>query len=755
MPLRRGLLALLALFCVTPLAPAADWFHWRGPWQTGVSPDKDLPASWSPEGGKDSNLVWKAPYRSRSTPIVMNGRVYLINYAEDKGPETIQERVLCLDAQTGKKLWEYRFNVWHTDIVTVRLGWTNLAGDPATGNVYAHGTQGMLFCFDRDGKILWKHSLTEEYGRITGYGGRVTSPTVDQNLVIIGMLNSSWGDQKSGNRWVAFDKRNGKVVWWSQPGRQPKNTYYCVPVVAVIGGQRLLISGGADGGVHAMKVRTGEPVWSYYFGTTAVNSSPVVKGNLVYIGQGVENPDNNLQGRIICVDGSQVSKGQPKLVWQRDGIKARYASPILHDDKLYMPDDIGRLYCLDAKTGKDLWRRPFSYGRNTRGSPVLADGKIYVGEVTSRFYILKPGPKTCEVLHEQFFPSPDGVSDVEMNGSPAVAEGRVFFSTSEATYCIGKPGVKGQPWAKVEPATDHTDTPGHLQIFPAEVAVHPGASVTFKARLFDTKGNFLKEVPAEWTLPTPPAPKGAKSGPPALKGVIESGVLAVNAKVPAQQGYVRATFNGLTATARVRVAPVLPYSQDFTALPDGAVPGGWVNALGKYVVKTVNGEKVLAKVTDKASPLVARGSTYIGLPNLSDYTIEADVQGGKKGDDMPDVGVGANRYTLVLAGNIQKLRILSWDALPRIDSTVPFAWKPGTWYRLKLTVDVKGDTAVVRGKAWPRGEKEPEAWTVQVTDPRPNRNGSPTLYGYVLNNLNNTPGTDVYYDNVRITPNPK
>ena len=116
----------------------------------------------------------------------MNGHVYFFNYVEAAGkPITIQERIMCLDANTGKQVWEYKFNVFHTDIVTTRLGWTNLAGDPKTGNIYAHGTQGMFFCFDKDGKVLWSRSLSEEFGRITGYGGRVTSPTVAEDLVII------------------------------------------------------------------------------------------------------------------------------------------------------------------------------------------------------------------------------------------------------------------------------------------------------------------------------------------------------------------------------------------------------------------------------------------------------------------------------------------------------------------------------------------------------------------------------------------
>ncbi|HYT92471.1 MAG TPA: PQQ-binding-like beta-propeller repeat protein, partial [Gemmataceae bacterium] len=243
--------------CVSVVSPssAAEWSHWRGPFQTGFSPETNLPAKWSPDG---ENLVWKKPYGCRSTPLVMNGHVYLLNYVEVLGkPETIQERVMCLDANTGKLLWEHKFNVWHTEIVTVRLGWTNLAGDPKTGNVYAHGTQGLLLCLSKDGKLLWSRSLTEEFGRISGYGGRVTSPIVDGNLVIIGMVNSSWGAQAKGaNRFVAFDKNTGEVVWWAEVPGQPR-TYYSGLTVAVINGERLLISGTSDGAVVAMKVRTG------------------------------------------------------------------------------------------------------------------------------------------------------------------------------------------------------------------------------------------------------------------------------------------------------------------------------------------------------------------------------------------------------------------------------------------------------------------------------------------------------------------
>jgi outer membrane protein assembly factor BamB len=745
---RFTIFGCIVTFSLTLVVSASDWHHWRGPWQNGASPETDLPSDWP--------VLWKAAYGSRSTPLVLNGRVYFINYLGEK--ETIQERVMCLDADTGKFIWQHNFNVWHTDIVTVRLGWTNLAADPKTGYIYAHGTQGMLYCFDKDGKVVWSHSLTEEYGRISGYGGRLCSPIIDEDLCIIGMLNSSWGDQgKGGNRFVAMDKRTGAVVWWSEPSGQPKDTYYSVPAVGVIAGQRQLVSGTADGSVVGMQVRTGKKLWGYKFSTTAINVSPVIDGDLVYISHGEENPDNNIKGRIICVDCSQIKDGQPKLVWQKDGIKARWSSPILKDGRVYFADEIAKLYCFDAKTGKQLWK--FNYGSNARGSPVWADGKIYVGDVNSRFHILQPGDKKCTELHEEFFQGAEG-ADVEINGSPAIANGRLYVTTSDEVYCIGKKGAKGAPKldVKARPSPAKVAKIAQVQVVPAEVVVHPGETATFTVNFFDAQGEritAIEETPSvSWSLLAPPLPPGAKTPPPALDGKIEKGKLTVDAKKASQQGYVTAEVAGMVGKARVRVAPRLPYAQDFNKIPDGAVPGGWVNTQGKFLVKTIKGEKVLAKVNDKASPLIARGNAFIGLPTDKDYTIEAEVQGTKVGDDLPDMGVVANRYSFILEGNNQKLRIVSWDALPRVDETVPFNIEPDVWYRMKLTVEVQGEKGTIKGKAWPRDKGEPTDWLV-LHDPRPNTEGAPALYGYVKGITESQSGTEVYFDNVRITPNHK
>src|SRR5947209_16168523 len=103
----------LVLFSWAADARAADWSNWRGPDQNGVATDTGLPTKF--------DVLWKAPFGGRTTPIIQKGKLYLINKAGEG--KSLQERVLCFNEADGKKLWEFKFNVWHTDIVEDRLGW--------------------------------------------------------------------------------------------------------------------------------------------------------------------------------------------------------------------------------------------------------------------------------------------------------------------------------------------------------------------------------------------------------------------------------------------------------------------------------------------------------------------------------------------------------------------------------------------------------------------------------------------------------
>src|SRR4051812_11733766 len=110
----RSWWALITLLLCS-LTFAADWPQWRGPAQNGVSRETNLPDSWSPEG---QNVAWCVPVGGMSSPIVMKNHVYMLSRSgEEKfagttavGPRT-QETVVCLDANTGDKVWEHKMNM--------------------------------------------------------------------------------------------------------------------------------------------------------------------------------------------------------------------------------------------------------------------------------------------------------------------------------------------------------------------------------------------------------------------------------------------------------------------------------------------------------------------------------------------------------------------------------------------------------------------------------------------------------------------
>ena len=128
--------------------------------------------------------VCDQPYRQRRDP-------------EDRVNE--QEQVYCVDAATGKDIWHYKFNCFHTDVPDSRVAWASVTVDPETGNIYTNGVQGLVFCLSPDGKLLWSRSTTELYGRVTGYGGRTYTPLIDEDRVIVAFNNSSYGPQAIGS----------------------------------------------------------------------------------------------------------------------------------------------------------------------------------------------------------------------------------------------------------------------------------------------------------------------------------------------------------------------------------------------------------------------------------------------------------------------------------------------------------------------------------------------------------------------------
>ena len=727
---------LIALISVTGWGQRrvalGDWPEQRGPTRDGVSQEKGLIDKWALNG---ENFLWRVPYGGRSAPVVMGNHLYVQNPSGRGADE--QERVMCLDPDSGKVIWEYKFNLFQSDAPAHRVGWASPAVDPETGNVYALSIAAQLVALSKDGKYLWDRSFGEEWGAFTTHGGRTMSPIIDGDLVIVSHAVSNWGAHGNrAHRFIAVNKRTGEIVWVSNPGGRPYDTAYAAPAIAKINGLKLLICGLGDGGVYALKPQTGEKVWGVVIAKRGINTGVVVNGSTVIVSHGDENLDSNEMGMVAAIDGAQ--KGEIKTFkWATKGFLAGFSSPIMDGDRIYQIENGSRLVAFDVVTGRQLWKQQL--GTVQKAPPVMADGKIYVGTESGKFFILKPHADKCDVLSETEMPiskysccSSEGTPE-QILGGAAVSHGRIFFVSSDAVYAIGpKKATTLRGFAVDEPVEKGEGAPAWVQVEPTEMVLKPGQTVKLHARLFDDKGRFLREEKAAWSLE-------------GLKGTVEDGAFTVSNDPGFQAGSIKATVGSLTGAARARVAPQLPWNETFDSYAEGAAPPGWVNiAAGKFSVVTLDGQKVLQKAPDET--LFKRIRMFMGPVEWSNYTYEADVRANMKRRQMGDIGITAQRYTLVLYGNAQQLKIEPWEPEVQRTVTVPFEWKPDKWYRLKLRVENLADGKVrARGKAWLTGETEPPQWTIEKVDPIGNKQGAPGVFVDAQ--------YGAYLDNVKITPN--
>jgi outer membrane protein assembly factor BamB len=744
-PLRYQPLWVAVVFTVaaTALLRAADWPEWRGPARTGVSAETGLASKWSLAG---ENLAWQAPYGSRSGPVVFGDHLYLQNTSGSGAAE--QERVMCFNADTGKLLWEHRYNMFASDVPPHRLAWSSPAVDPATGNVFAISGGGLVMSLSKEGKLLWERSLAEEFGMWTTHGGRMSSPIVDGDQVIVSGLTFSWGQFAGGaHRFLSLEKSNGQVRWVSAPEGRPTDTIYANPFVADVSGTRMFFSGGSDGAMHAMKIATGEPVWHWNVSKRGLNTAALVLNGDVIVSHSEENMDVSGMGMLAAVpaasNGTLTDKDARWLI--RD-VQAGYGSPVTDGERIYVVDNGGVLLAFDAKDGKHLWRK--NLGTIQKSSPVLADGKLYVGTENGKFFVLKPRPDGVDVLDEDEMPP--GIDDKPspIVAAPAVARGRIYIASMDGLFAIGPKGAapagRGAA-ATPRPAASATPpAPGGAAtaflVVPAENIVKPGAPLALTIRGFDATGRNAAAPPATWTLEN-------------LKGTLENGRFTPDPAAGAQAGVVKATVGPASAIARVRVIPDLPWTFDFENV--GAVPPvHWVNATGKFAVRDLDGSKVLVKLAENPFAFAKRCRVFFGGTDYSDYTIEADVRALEKRRQRGDVGVVAQRYEMMLSGSHQRIELQPWQPETQRTARVEFPWKADTWYVMKLEVQSMGTGKVrARGKVWPKGEPEPAAWSIERIDPIGNLKGSPGLYADAPSAAGG--GSEIYYDNIKVYRNSK
>lgn len=707
---------------------AEDWPAWRGPQQDGTSTETGLVSSWTPGG---ENMIWKADFIGRSTPVVVDGRVCVIGRVGEEIDR--QERVACFDAENGDLLWEDRFNVYHTTVPFNRVGWASLAADPATGNIYAHGVSGQMIGYAPDGTRLWSRFMGDELGHYSGYGGRTQTPLVVDDLMIISFISVGWGDLgRLSHRYYAMDKMTGEIVWVATPGGMAFDfNTQSTPVAAVIDGRKMLVTGSGDGWIYGLRLETGEKVWGFQLSKRGLNSTVLVHGNRVFASHSEENLDATTQGRLVCFE----AKGEGDItktaeVWRNDEVFAGFPSPAYHDGVLYLSDNSANLHALDAETGTEKWE--YSLGTVGKASVVVADGKIYATEVNGRFHILELGRDGVESLDMDELKVEDG-RYAEIYSSPAVAYGRVFFATEGGLYALGdstRPLNNGPLRAAEAPAPGQGEA-DWLQVVPAIAVATPGRPIHFTVRALDGERQPVASPDLTWSLD-------------GLDGTVSpEGVYTPGDGGGPRTGTVKVSAGGVEAKAWVRVLPVAPWSLDFESMETGIVPPTWVRAGRSFKVAERDGGKVLHQAPSARG--IDRRTAFIGRPDASGYTIQADVFSSQKGRRRADLGLINSGYILDLQGAHQKVQIRSTSADLRMSQETKFTWDMDTWYVMKLRVETSGKTAQVRGKIWKRGEEEPGDWTLTAEDPHPVTYGSPGVVGHAR--------ADAYWDNIQVTVN--
>lgn len=759
-------LAVLATLVATQ-SPAAvtGWLSWRGPDQTGMSRETGLPDKVDPK-----QPLWRADFPGQSTPVIANGRLYIMGYLGE-GPD-LQEGVACFDAETGQKLWHQLYNDFISDTIYLRYATATPTIDPETGNVYAQGTQGILAGFTPDGKLLWKRSLMEEFGRLTFPNARTASPIIDSDLVITRGITANWGAQgPAADRFYAFDKKTGELVWASSPGDRPKDNSFSHPQLAWRNGKRVLYAALGDGSVAGINARTGEPIWRVPLFRAGINATTIIHNNdkLIAIFGVPYEPGQLVALKIPDVENTNAAAGPVVLerkdveLWAAD-ISTSTSSPILVGDMIYVVAEKGDLCAVDANTGAIKWK--LKLGIEQRNScPFYADGKLYVpmldnpagkgaGDSTEAgtsgaFYIIKPGDQPEILQHAEL--------EGRCFGTPVAYNGKLYLQTTKYLYCWGKQGDNAalKPVAAPE-EKPKTGAAKSLQIIPSETTLRPGQSASFRARSIDANGFTVAEITdmksLSWTNYIPPTArvKSLMNGKFDAEGKL---VTTPDAKISA--GAFEATLNGLKGYIRGRVLPYLPLSQDFESIAlvetnavEGAAfaypPLPWIGARFKFEVREKDGTKCLTKTID--NKFFQRATVFLGASTAKNYTIQADVMSDGNRRKMSEVGIINQRYAIVLKGNDQKLEVSS--NFERLREAVDFKWAPNTWYHLKSRVDLATDgTGVVRAKAWKRGDPEPEAWTIEVKHQTAHQEGSPGLFGFSPQDMR------VYIDNISVKAN--
>jgi outer membrane protein assembly factor BamB len=465
MRIESSLFVLVLSFIVSLPVISQDWPMWGGTAQRNlVSTMKNLPESWDVKSGK--NIKWKVQIGSTSygNPVVANGKIFLgTNNENPRNPKIEGDKgvLMCFRESDGKFLWQ---------AVTDKLesGSENdfpdqgVCSSPAVEGkmLYYVSNRGELVCLDTEGfldgsndgpfreevyntpsdaDIIWKLDMMKGLG-VYQRNMANSSPVVWEDLVFIETSNGRSDESLPAPKapsFIAVNKSTGKVVWQdNSPGDGVLRGQWASPALGIVDGIQQAFFAGGDGWIYGFNARTGEKLWKFdlnpkdavYPKTRNYGvSTPVFSGGKVFMSVGQDPDGGNGVGHTYCIDpagrGDITESGK---VWQYDKINRSISTAAVVDGIVYISDFKGLLHCLDAQTGKPYWT--FDIQSPVWGSPLAADGKVYIGDADGDIVVFKAGKEMQKI------------STIDMRDSvfstPVPANGVLYIMTRSQLYAI-------------------------------------------------------------------------------------------------------------------------------------------------------------------------------------------------------------------------------------------------------------------------------------------------------------------------------
>ena len=425
---------LISLFISSLIANSAtlNWPQWRGPNGDGIASGERVPIEWS----DTKNLKWKLklPGAGASSPSIWGEQIFLTCYSGYgvSGPggdlRKLMRHVVCVNTRTGKIEWQKNIKPQGDEDRYGGMGVPEhgyATATPATDgkSVFISLGKTGLLAFDMKGKELWR---TETGAESSGKRwGASASPVLHGDKVFVNAL-------LRGHKILALNKSDGKVAWkWSPSNIAPYQDSYATPALIKTDTRTDLVL-AVSNEIWAFDPAKGGINWYAYTSVGGSNISPsVIAGSGAIFAFG----GYPRQSGIALKVGGKGDISKSHQLWTSS--RAPYVpSPVYHKGHLYWMDRSGYAVCLNAKTGKEVFRERLN-SRNRipkfYASPVYVNGQIISVSRNAGSFVIEAKPKFKQLAQNEF----TGDRSV-FNASPAVVNNCLYLRSDTHLYCIGK-----------------------------------------------------------------------------------------------------------------------------------------------------------------------------------------------------------------------------------------------------------------------------------------------------------------------------